>query len=140
MVLLDTPEESLVAEALEAGAQDFLVRSQVHGSRLRCTLQNLWRQRQLRQQLEVCRQQSGQWAMGNESPRGGGGTATHPGALGDDAEASPPHGIKYPNLQPEVLDPQVHLANILNHSSCLHLQPAAVSRPVLGVRLQLSGQ
>jgi len=114
VVLLDTPEESLVAEALEAGAQDFLVRSQVHGSRLRCTLQNLWRQRQLRQQLEVCRQQSGQWAMGNESPRG---TATHPGALGDDAEASPPHGIKYPNLQPEVLDPQVHLANILNHSS-----------------------
>jgi PAS domain S-box-containing protein len=113
VVLLETPDETLAEAALESGAQDFLVRSQLQGTRLRCTIQNLWQQRQLRQQLEVCRRQSGQTTR-NESPRG---TAAHSGALADDAEASPPPDINPPSLRPELLDSQAHLANILNHSN-----------------------
>jgi PAS domain S-box-containing protein len=54
LAILETADETLEAAALQAGIQDYWVRSQITGTRLRHTIHTLWQQQQLRKQVTAC--------------------------------------------------------------------------------------
>ncbi|MBE7383438.1 MAG: PAS domain S-box protein [Leptolyngbya sp. SIO1E4] len=56
-VLLEDADETLAATILKSGVLDYLVKSQLTGLRLSCTLRNLWQQHQLQQELATCKRQ-----------------------------------------------------------------------------------
>jgi PAS domain S-box-containing protein len=56
VLLPDEADEGLMGQLLELGIDDFLWLFQLNGPRLRCTIQNLWRQRQMQRQIQVCHQ------------------------------------------------------------------------------------
>jgi PAS domain S-box-containing protein len=56
VLLLEDDDGDLATLITDPNIQDYLVKSQLQGPRLGVTLRNLWRQRQLHQQLAACRQ------------------------------------------------------------------------------------
>ncbi|PSN18117.1 hypothetical protein C7271_14230, partial [filamentous cyanobacterium CCP5] len=74
LVLLDQDDQALATTVLASGVQDYLVESQLNGTRLRHTISLLWQQAQLQQGLQVCQRQDvfAQAAVGiNQADRQG---------------------------------------------------------------------